>query len=695
VRRGADRIEPDSREHPVPEDGDITSGNGRRLADLHAARQLLVEDDEERVALAGGSGAQQIGDYLLDRRVGQGGAGSVYHARHVQTGRVVAVKLLTQRLGESPSAARAWRELQILSQLRLACLPRLLDYGEHEGRLYLVSEYIEGSTLARHCDERNLSRRERVQLLAQVAEALHELHGYGVIHRDIKPDNVIVDENGRPFIVDLGLASILGDDLTRTITEEGVPVGSPAFMSPEQARGEMKALSALSDVYSLGATAYFILTGDTPHDTRVSVHEAIRRVAQEPPRDVRSLSAATPRPLAAVLGKCVAQAPAARYASARAFAEDLRRWLRGDAVEATPPSAAQKLGRFVGRHPAIATLAVCIMVALSALIALSAGIAYVGMKPQRVTISHDWRVARLVSRAEATLHRWEFAADNAITLAELGIPASGPHGRHAVWIGHTIGASGEYMGELCAFDADSPDELLWRSGTTAASLDMATSGRQLVAGDFVFSNGILADIYPDVKGPEIIAVHRHAFDHASCIRVLDQSGQLLQIMWHKGHIIDVAYVPSTGLLYCVGASGHAGSTAFSDATDPTDPTATPPPWPHVLFAVPPRQLSKRTWVDPVTAASSAGGFYKRLSPLSQASSLYLSFFRFPNVVEKLPSRDEVLTLEGRPPNGEGNMIWSIHRNGEVGHASASDTYSNREGVPNADVFKWVDYDPTD
>ncbi len=327
---------------------DNTAKRPDPLPDMHAAKRILVDDPDEDAAT---DKYPAIPGYNIGSILGSGGAGSVYRAAHAATGREVAVKLLSQRLGASAGAARAWRELQVLSQIRLSCLPRLLDYGEYEGRLYLVAELIDGLTLARHCDAHRLDRKARVILLADVANALHELHNFGVIHRDIKPDNIIIDKQGRPFIVDLGLASLLGDDSTRTITEHGVPIGSPAFMSPEQAQGDLQALSALSDVYSLGATAYFILTGDTPHDTHTSVHEAIRRVAQEPARDPRALSQALPRVLASVLRKCVSQKPKDRYASAQAFGEDLRRWLRGDAVEATSPNAAQHLGRFVGRHP--------------------------------------------------------------------------------------------------------------------------------------------------------------------------------------------------------------------------------------------------------------------------------------------------------------------------------------------------------
>jgi serine/threonine protein kinase len=204
----------------------------------------------------------------------------------------------------------------LLSELRLPCLPQLRDFGEAEGRLYLVTDFIEGRALDEHCAAESLSLRQRVAVLARVAHALQSLHERRLIHRDIKPANILIGAHGDVVIVDLGIAALFGENATQTITSEGVPIGSPAFMSPEQARGERSSITTRSDVYSLGATAYRILTGSTPHDTDTSLGEAIRRVGQDAPRDPIALRHGLPRALAAVLRRCVAPDPRDRYPTA-------------------------------------------------------------------------------------------------------------------------------------------------------------------------------------------------------------------------------------------------------------------------------------------------------------------------------------------------------------------------------------------
>ncbi|MCH8153413.1 MAG: serine/threonine protein kinase [Planctomycetes bacterium] len=327
--------------------------------DLAAAGRALSAIDSAEGALeaTSESGLPAIEGYVIDRRLGGGGGGEVYRAVRTGSDQPVAIKLLNKRLGETPEAKRAWRELDVLEQLRHPSIPRLLDQGVHDGRMYFATEYVDGHPLLEHCDVNQLDRAARVELLASIADAVQALHEFGVIHRDLKPSNILIDRHGRPMLVDLGIATLLSGDVMETLTVAGAPIGSPAFMAPEQARGEKSAVSTRSDVYGLGATAYVLLTGDTPHDMDATLHEAIRRVAQDPPRDPRELEPRLPKPLAAVLAKAVVQEPENRYASAAELAADLRRWHRGEPVEAGGLSIAQRVGRHIGHHPVAATAA--------------------------------------------------------------------------------------------------------------------------------------------------------------------------------------------------------------------------------------------------------------------------------------------------------------------------------------------------
>jgi serine/threonine protein kinase len=669
----------------VRDGDDNLASNGNRLADLDAARQLLAENDEERAALAEASAAtQRIGEYLLERKVGSGGAGSVYRARHAQTDRIVAVKLLTQRLGESAAAARAWRELQVLSQLRLVCLPRLLDYGEHDGRLYLVSEFIEGATLARYCDERNLDRRQRVELLAEVAEALHELHGYAVIHRDIKPDNIIVDGQGRPFIVDLGLASLLGDDSTRTITEEGVPIGSPAFMSPEQARGEMKALSALSDVYSLGATAYFVLTGDTPHDTRVSVHEAIRRVAQTPPRPPRELAPALPKALSAVLQKSVSPKPRDRYASAQAYAEDLRRWLRGDAVEATPPSAAQKFGRFVGRHPIFSTTAASAVLSLSVVVASLISIRWVNAQPWGVAIDPDGSAVRLKSFSGAVLFQWHLGEKGRAYLAEFVVDSPmAPESRLAL-LGLDGNCQREESGELFAASASDPGTILWRSGRFGETFPLPPGFEVRDDDVYTLRCAEIADVFPSRPGKEVVSLHLHPRRPFTALRVTDMAGAVLYQVWHRGHLSDVHWAAGSKLLLACGVSNderlRRGDTRLQKGVYPT-----------VVFGVTPKiGVAIDQLVDPFdTAAAQPTRLYCVLSPLVAAEELPGGAAELASAPHGLDRDDERIRLSLHTPDQQSSVHWYLNGQGAfIGGADPTAQYAADAGRPAAEILRW-------
>jgi len=319
--------------------------------DPSSAKRILSTLEDRSAGLESGQGLPAIEGYVVIRRIGAGGTGEVYEAVRSGSDRPLAVKLLTHRLGSGPQSQRGWRELDVLSQLRIRSIPQVLDYGVHDGRMFIVTEFVEGSPLDQYCRDHGGRQSDTVELLADVAEAVHGLHEHGVIHRDLKPANILIDAHGDPVIIDLGLASLMARDAMETLTVEGTPMGSPAFMAPEQARGDRQAVSTRTDVYSLGATAYLLLTGDTPHDMNTDLHEAIRRVAQDPPRDPRSLSRSIGGSLRKVLLKAIAQRPSDRYASAAALAADLRRWCRGEPVEAGDPSLVRRCTSFVGRHP--------------------------------------------------------------------------------------------------------------------------------------------------------------------------------------------------------------------------------------------------------------------------------------------------------------------------------------------------------
>ncbi len=295
----------------------------------------------------------QLGKFALLEVVGRGSFGIVYRARDTELDRIVAVKL--PRLGGFPSPEdvdRFLREARSAARLRHPGIVAVHEVGRIEGQLYLVYDYVAGVTLAERLGSGGLSCSRAAELAACVAESLDHAHRLGVIHRDIKPSNILLDDEGRPYIADFGLAK--RDAGEATLTLEGQVLGTPAYMSPEQARGDAHKVDPRSDVYGLGIVLYEALTGVLPFRGRGRM--LLAQVLEEDPRPPRRLNDTIPRDLETVCLKAIAKDPGDRYPSAAAFAADLRRHLEGRPVLARPLGPFAKLWRRCRRKPAMAAL---------------------------------------------------------------------------------------------------------------------------------------------------------------------------------------------------------------------------------------------------------------------------------------------------------------------------------------------------
>jgi hypothetical protein len=320
---------------------------------LEIARDLPPE-----VAQAELDPANQFGKYILVRPLGRGGSGVVHLAYQKELKRFVALKLL--RGGEDlESTQRFAAEAQLAARLRHPNIVSVYEIGKHLNVPYIALEYVEGTSL----DQRgSMPVRQAVQIMRDVAAAVHAAHEWGVIHRDLKPQNILLDLKGRPVVTDFGLAREV--TAVRDVTEKGIVVGTPAYMSVEQATGE-RALDGRSDVASLGAVFYELLTGRQPYLGKTPVDIALAVINQTPPRP-RSLVPDLPPALEAICVKAMAKRREERYLTARALAEDLQRFLEGESVHAQPSGKISATVRRLARNK---TSAAVTALALAAVVA--------------------------------------------------------------------------------------------------------------------------------------------------------------------------------------------------------------------------------------------------------------------------------------------------------------------------------------
>jgi serine/threonine-protein kinase len=292
--------------------------------------------------------------YEVQAVVGHGGMGVVYRARHLRLDRAVALKMLLAGAYAGPEEReRFQREAEAAAGLRHANIVQLYDAGELDGRPYFTMELVEGGSLAQKIAGMPQPARPSAALMVQLAEAVQFAHQSGIVHRDLTPANVLLATDGTPKVTDFGLARRLEGGSGLTLS--GIPMGTPSYMAPEQARGEKGAVGPSTDVYALGATLYEMLTGRPPFRAETSTG-TLQQVLHDDPVPPSRLNPAVPRDLQTICLKCLSKEPPRRYASAAALADDLRRFLRWEPIAARRAGPLERLARWARRSPAAAGL---------------------------------------------------------------------------------------------------------------------------------------------------------------------------------------------------------------------------------------------------------------------------------------------------------------------------------------------------
>ena len=530
----------------------------RRILDLETARTLVKVLVEGTPPEPSPDDATTPPGYTLERKLGEGAGGVVWLARRAGSDRPVALKILKRRLGEGKSARRAWRELELLEQVRAPGTPRLVDYGTIDDRFYITAEHVDGISIDAYCEQKSLGTRERVELLARLCEAAAGLHDAGVIHRDLKPSNVLVTDAGVPVIIDLGIASLLASDVMETLTADGAPIGTPAFMAPEQARGERSAIGIRSDVWSLGAIGYLLLTGRTPHDLNdTTLYEAVRRVGDEPPSEPLSIEPALPKPLGAVLSKACAPASKARYGSAGELAADLRRWLEHEPVEAQVAGAWVRTTRWIGRHPILSTGSVCLAIVASTALGIWGTVRHYTLQPFTVETDGAGTTAWIASRSGRPLTTLVSRASRGVKAER--IPLGWTEARWAALL-VAPGERGLASDALQIIDPWHPEESVWTCPDPGPYPPLQTIAYESPIDRenhaYTIKTIFVADVFSELDGLEFVCLNWGHPNFPSCIRVFgittDWRVNELWRAWLPGHL-DARWLDSAGVFIVAGS----------------------------------------------------------------------------------------------------------------------------------------------
>ena len=451
-----------------------------------------------------------FGGYELFEELARGGMGIVFKARQTRINRVVALKVMAAGQFAAPDFVERFRtEAEAVASLDDPHIVPIYEVGECEGQPFFSMRFVEVGSLALRISNRALAGtiREAVELLRKLAWAVHHAHQRGILHRDVKPGNILLDAKGEPHLTDFGLAKLVEKD--STLTRTMAMLGTPSYMSPEQARGGAKQLTTAVDVYGLGAVFYELLTGRPPFAGGTTM-ETVRQVLEQEPVRPRGLIPSVDRDLETICLKCLEKNPARRYGSAEALAEDLQRWLNHEPILARRSTLPERVVKWMRRNPKVAALTVLLhvvfVVGLAGILTMSVRLASANREKAQANVQlaknlrdFEWqRLDELVisgKRSDALANLSDFLRQNPrdasaatrvfsmLNAGNFGLPKAAPL-RHGAAV-NSVSVSAD--GQRVVTAADDGMARVWelQSGRllTALAHPVKVSGAVFTAGD--------------------------------------------------------------------------------------------------------------------------------------------------------------------------------------------------------------------
>jgi eukaryotic-like serine/threonine-protein kinase len=328
---------------------------------LRTGLGVFADGEDERLERSAPM-VMEFGDYELLEEIGRGGQGVVYRARQKSLNRTVALKVLALGpLATETHIKRFRQEAEAAASLEHPCIVPIYEIGERDGSCYFSMKFVDGGQLDEVVRREPMSIRRTAELIAKLARTVHYAHQRGILHRDIKPGNILLDRQSEPHLTDFGLARLVENESTITRTME--VFGTPSYMAPEQAAGHNKQLTTAADIFGLGAVAYHLLTGQPPF-AGGTTYETIKLVLESSPRRPSLLNRNVNRDLEIICLKCLEKEPGKRYSSAKSLADDLDRFLRDEPIASRRVSRTERMWRWCKRKPVVAGLSAALVLVL-------------------------------------------------------------------------------------------------------------------------------------------------------------------------------------------------------------------------------------------------------------------------------------------------------------------------------------------